>query len=146
MTALNYREGDTVKTMTTHQHRKRILIVEDDPHIQIVLYHLLCPWFDLDLAVTVDEALDKVAEHPFDLFLIGVNLGAGRTGVDLLRALHKMPDYQAPPAISCTAYPLRGDPEQFISFGFDEPIDKPFALRHALLGAALSRTNQCPAA
>ena len=64
-----------MKTMTPQRNRKRILIVEDDPTIQLLLRHLLRPWFDLDLAVTVDEALNMAAQHPFDLFLIDINLG-----------------------------------------------------------------------
>ncbi len=134
--------------MTTQHNRRRILIVEDDPHIQLLLRHLLRPWFDLELAVTVDEALKIAAEHPFDLFLIDINLGAGRTGVDLLWALRKIPDYQATPAVSCTAYALRGDRARFISYGFDEHIDKPFVPHqlHALLSAALSRDKRRPAA
>jgi len=134
--------------MMSQRHRKRILIVEDDPAIQLLLRHLLRPWFDLDLAVTVDEALSMAALHLFDLFLIDINLGAGRTGVDLLWALRQMPGYRATPAVSCTAYALRGDRERFLSYGFDEHIDKPFVPHqlHAMLNAALSSDNRRPAA
>ncbi len=137
-----------MKTMTPQRHRKRILIVEDDPAIQLMLRHLQRPWFDLDLAVTVDEALNMAAQHPFDLFLIDINLGAGRTGVDLLWALRQMPGYRATPVVSCTAYALRGERERFLSYGFDEHIDKPFESHqlHAMLSAALSSDNRRPAA
>ncbi len=136
-----------MKTITSQRHRKRILIVEDDPAIQLLLRHLLRPWF-VDLAVTVDEALNMAAQHPFDLFLIDINLGAGRTGVDLLWALRQMPSYRATPAVSCTAYALRGDRERFLSYGFDEHIDKPFVPHqlHAMLSAALSSENRRTAA
>ena len=137
-----------MKPMTSQRHRKRILIVEDDPAIQLLLRHLLRPWFDLDLAVTVDEALSMAALHLFDLFLIDINLGAGRTGVDLLWALRQMPGYRATPAVSCTAYALRGDRERFLSYGFDEHIDKPFVPHqlHEMLSAALSSDNRRSAA
>ncbi len=137
-----------MKPMMSQRHRKRILIVEDDPAIQLLLRHLLRPWFDLDLAVTVDEALSMAALHLFDLFLIDINLGAGRTGVDLLWALRQMPGYRATPAVSCTAYALRGDRERFLSYGFDEHIDKPFVPHqlHEMLSAALSSENRRPAA
>ena len=137
-----------MKPMMSQRHRKHILIVEDDPAIQLLLRHLLRPWFDLDLAVTVDEALSMAALHLFDLFLIDINLGAGRTGVDLLWALRQMPGYRATPAVSCTAYALRGDQERFLSYGFDEHIDKPFVPHqlHAMLSAALSSDNQLPTA
>ena len=132
---------NTVKTMATQDQKTRILVVEDDPHIQLLLRHLLRPWFELELAVTVDEALNMAARHAYDLFLIDINLGAGRTGVDLLWALRQMPSYRATPAVSCTAYALRGDRERFLSYGFDEHIDKPFEPRqlHEMLESALSR-------
>ena len=137
-----------MKNMTSQGHRKRILIVEDDPAIQLLLRHLLRPWFDLDLAVPLDEALNIAAQNPFDLFLIDINLGARRTGVDLLWALRQMPSYRATPAVSCTAYALRGDRERFLSYGFDEHIDKPFVPHqlHEMLSAALSSDNQRSAA
>ena len=137
-----------MKTMTSQRDRKRILFVEDDPAIQLLLRHLLHPWFDLDLAVTVDEALNMADQHPFDLFLIDINLGAGRTGVDLLWALRQMPSYRATPAVSCTAYAMRGDRERFLSYGFDEHINKPFVANqlHAMLSAALSSDDRRPAA
>jgi len=130
-----------VKTMATQDFKARILVVEDDPHIQLLLRHLLRPWFELELAVTVDEALNMATRHAYDLFLIDINLGAGRTGVDLLWALRQMPSYRATPAISCTAYALRGDRERFLSYGFDEHIDKPFEPRqlHEMLESALRR-------
>ena len=43
---------NTVKTMATQDQKTRILVVEDDPHIQLLLRHLLRPWFELELAVT----------------------------------------------------------------------------------------------
>ena len=130
-----------MKTMATQDFKARILVVEDDPHIQLLLRHLLRPGFELELAVTVDEALTMATRHAYDLFLIDINLGAGRTGVDLLWALRQMPGYRATPAVSCTAYALRGDRERFLSYGFDDHIDKPFEPRqlHERLESALSR-------
>lgn len=115
-----------MKIMETKDVKARILVVEDDSHIQLLLGHLLRPWFDIELAVTVDDALSRVARRTFDLFLIDINLGGRRTGVDLLRALREIPGYQDTPAVSCTAFALRGDRERFLSFGFDEHIQKPF--------------------
>ncbi len=123
-----------MKTMTTHRNRKRILIVEDDPHIQLLLRHLLRPWFDLDLAVNVDEALNIAMEHPFDLFLIDINLGEPRTGVDLLGLLRRMPAYDATPAVACTAYAGEDSRQCFLASGFNVYVDKPFS-RPILMGA-----------
>ncbi len=118
-----------MKAMETKDFKARLLVVEDDPHIQLLLSHLLRPGFDVEMAVTVDDALSRVKRRRFDLFLIDINLGGHRTGVDLLTSLREMPGYHDTPAVSCTAYALRGDRERFLDFGFDEHIQKPFKPR-----------------
>ena len=118
-----------MKTMEMKEAKARILIVEDDPHIQLLLGHLLRKRYDIELAVTVDDALYRASRRSFDLFMIDINLGGPRTGVDLLHALRQMPAYQATPAVSCTAYALRGDRDRFLALGFDEHIQKPFEPR-----------------
>ena len=104
----------------------RVLVIEDDPHIRKLLGHLLGPRYDLELAATSEEALALARAQPFDLFLIDINLGETRTGLDVLSALRQMPVYETTPAIACTAYALHGDREQFLAYGFDAYIDKPF--------------------
>lgn len=128
--------------METNDFKARILVVEDDPHIQLLLSHLLRPGFDVELAVTVEDALSRIGRRAFDLFLIDINLGGRLTGVDLLRSLREMPGYHDTPAVSCTAYALRGDRERFLSFGFDEHIQKPFEPRglRQLLTSMLSQS------
>lgn len=112
--------------MTTQDSRVRILVVEDDPHIQILLRHFLRARFDIEIVGTVDEALRTAAVQRFDLFLLDINLGEHRTGVDLLQSLREMPDYQGTQAIACTAYVLHSNEGHFFSKGFNGYLDKPF--------------------
>jgi len=109
-------------------HRARILVVEDDPHIQLLLRHLLRSSYHLDVAVTFSEALRIADQQAFDLFLIDLNLGPGPTGIDLLEALRAIPTHRTTPAVSCTAYTIgdNEDRERFLSFGFDAYLEKPF--------------------
>ncbi len=120
--------------MVTPHTRARILIVEDNPPIQMLLRHLLAKHFDVELAHTVDGALLRAERHRFDLFLLDINLGEDRSGVDLLDLLREMPAYSTTPAVACTAYVGQHYEQHFLAHGFSKHIDKPFS-RPVLLEA-----------
>ena len=119
--------GQTVSfRMADTESKQRLLIVEDDPHIRLLLRHLLNTEYDLELAESSAEALAQAQAQPFDLFLIDINLGEDRTGLDVLDTLRRMPAYATTPMVACTAYALHGDHERFLAHGFDAYVDKPF--------------------
>ncbi len=121
--------------MESAKKKIRILVVEDNPHIRNLLHYLLRDTFDLELVDCVDDALLTAAQQHFDLFLLDINLGEQRTGIDLLKLLRQMPAYTATPAVACTVYTRRGDKERFLAAGFDNHVGKPFtdeALRGTL--------------
>ena len=120
--------------MTMLDTKARILAVEDDPHIRILLRHLLQSRYELMLVSSSGEALRAASGQGFDLFLLDINLGEDRTGVDLLEMLRQMPRYRATPAIACTAYAMHGDHDRFIEQGFIGYVGKPFS-REGLLSA-----------
>lgn len=120
--------------MNPKPKRARILVVEDNPPIQLLFRHLLGAHFDIKLVDTVERALDVAGREHFDLFLLDINLGEARTGVDLLELLRGMPDYDATPAVACTAYAGEDYRAHFLASGFDEYVDKPFS-RPILMGA-----------
>ena len=120
--------------MNHEPKRARILVVEDNPPIQLLFRHLLGSRFDVELVDTVEGALDLAARECFDLFLLDINLGEPRTGVDLLGLLRRMPAYDSTPAVACTAYAGEDYREHFLASGFSEYVDKPFS-RPLLLGA-----------
>ena len=112
--------------MTIEDYKARILVVEDDPHIQILLRHFLRDRFDVQIVGSIDDALEAAARHRFDLLLLDIHLSGRRTGVDLLRELRCQPASRATPAVACTAYALRGDRERFLGLGFCAYLEKPF--------------------
>ena len=107
--------------------RVHVLIVEDNPHMQLLLRHLLEFHFDLALVESVEEALDLASRQRFDLLLFDINLGGGkRSGLDLLDVLRRTTVYGATPAVACTAYGRQSDREHFLAHGFDHYVAKPF--------------------
>jgi len=112
--------------MTTQDYKVRILAVEDDLHIRILLHHLLDTHFDIAFATSFDEALEVAARQPFDLFLFDIHLQERRTGVELLNELRRMPAFRATPAVAFTAYAMHGDRDHFLGLGFCGYLAKPF--------------------
>ena len=125
--------------------RVRVLIVEDNPHMQLLLRHLLQPHFDLSLVESVEEALALAGRQRFDLLLFDINLGGGkRSGLDLLDVLRRTATYGATPAVACTAYARRSDREHFLAHGFDHYVAKPFTREqlYKTIEAALAFTPE----
>ncbi len=122
-----------------------LLIVEDNPDTQTLLRYMLQAHCELSFAFKVDDALALAEEHSFDVFILDINLGEQRTGIDLLHLLRAQAKYASAPAIALTAYAMPGDRERFLSEGFTGYISKPFTRRDLLksLEVALgSKTEQ----
>ena len=109
-----------------------ILTVEDNPDTQTLLRYMLKPYFTLVFSSAVDEALALAEQHAFGMFLLDINLGEQRTGIDLLQLLRQKPGYENTPALAITAYAMPGDRDRFILAGFDGYISKPFTRRELL--------------
>lgn len=109
-----------------------ILAVEDNPDTQTLLRYMLKPYFSLHFSSQVDEALQLAGKHPFGLFLLDINLGEQRTGIDLLQLLRQRTGFENTPALALTAYAMPGDRERFLESGFDDYISKPFTRRELL--------------
>ncbi len=66
----------------------RILIVDDEPGVRLVLEHtLLSEGYELETAVNGEEALQKIAATNYDLLLLDLHLG-NIDGLQLLEAAH----------------------------------------------------------
>ncbi len=128
----------------TAPERIRILVVEDQSDAQTLLRYHLSDTFHVEIAPNVDEALRVITEQSFDLFILDINLGEKRTGIDLLNLLRKTSDHGDVPAIALTAYALPGDRERFLRAGFNAYLSKPFS-REALI-AAIHRIYPPPSA
>lgn len=110
----------------------KILAVEDNPDTQTLLRYMLQSHFTLSFCSNVDDALAQADMETFDLFLLDINLGEQRTGMDLLRLLRDRRTYANTPAIALTAYAMPGDRDRFLNGGFNGYISKPFTRRDLL--------------
>ncbi len=109
-----------------------ILTVEDNPDTQTLLRYMLKPHFALVFSSQVDDALRQAEQYTIGLFLLDINLGEQRTGIDLLQLLRQRPGYEDTPALALTAYAMPGDRDRFLDAGFDGYISKPFTRRELL--------------
>ncbi len=123
-----------------------ILTVEDNPDTQTLLRYMLKPHFALVFASQVDEALMEASKYTIGLFLLDINLGEQRTGIDLLELLHQRPGYEDTPALALTAYAMPGDRERFLDAGFDGYISKPFTRRELLNAIEMALEKKRPKA
>lgn len=114
--------------------RAKILAVEDNPDTLTLLGFMLRAHFDMVCVGGFDDAMEAVDRQAVDLFLLDINLGEIRTGVDLLHALRARPDHAGTPAVALTAYAMPGDRERFLEAGFNAYVSKPFT-RQDLMGA-----------
>ncbi len=105
----------------------RILLVEDDSSLGATLRErLIKEGYDVSLARTQKEALELVARHAFDLYILDVGLPDG-SGFDLAGTMPRKP------LIFLTA---QGDAESRLKgydLGAEEYIPKPFHLRELLM-------------
>lgn len=104
----------------------RILFVEDNPDVRLFLERLLQEEYDLVLAPNADEALDALESGPFDLLLLDIRLGEGKSGTELLHILRDREPAVEAPAIALTTYGMPGDRKALLEEGFDEHVSKPF--------------------
>ncbi len=128
-------------------HRPRVLVVEDNPEIELLLQHMLGDAYNVATTKNEQGALRLARQAPFDLVLLDINLGADRTGVDVLTALRALPGYAAVPVVAMTAYALLEDRERFLEAGFDGYLSKPFTTREleAVIRHLLGALAKAPA-
>jgi CheY-like chemotaxis protein len=105
--------------------RPKVLVLEDNQDARRLLEKFLEGGYDVELAGEEIIALKKAREQLFDVVLMDINLGGGRTGVDALRALRHLSGYEQVPVVALTAYAVTGDRERFLSHGFNGYLGKP---------------------
>ena len=119
---------------STDSQKIQILAVEDNPDTLKLLRYMLASKYEAEFSAQVDEALHLASESPYHLFLLDINLGEDRTGIDLLGLLRECSGNASTPAIALTAYAMPGDKDRFIHAGFNGYLSKPFT-RNALYAA-----------
>lgn len=106
---------------------RRILVVEDDPDIQMVVRIALqsIGGFEVDLCSSGQEALEHAAAAAPDLILLDVMM-PGMDGTATLHGLRSQNATSRIPVVFLTAKARPGEIEKFRSLGALDVIAKPF--------------------
>lgn len=113
-------------TDKSNDHRKKILIVEDDEISRKAMSYYLKNYFQIDAAKNGKEAIDLFSQNDYQLILMDINLGIGKNGIEVMKEIRKTDKGKTIPVIAITAYANFGDRESFLSAGFDNYISKPY--------------------
>lgn len=119
----------------------RILIVDDDSSIaEILEFNLKNEGFEVDTAVSAEEALNKPIAQ-FNLILLDVMMG-GMSGYKMAEKIRK--DGLTVPVIFLTAKDTENDMLTGFSVGGDDYISKPFSVKEvvARIKAVLKRGSK----
>jgi two-component system OmpR family response regulator len=116
---------------------RRILLVEDDPDVQVVTEFALSSAGGFSVAVcgSAREALEKAEGFAPDLILLDVMM-AGMDGPSALRALRQLPATAETPVVFMTAKVQPHEIARYRELGSLGVISKPFdpaTLAHTLL-------------
>jgi len=124
--------GDMYIAGSDASSRARVLVVEDNADTLTLVNHLLRKHYDVRCADDADQALGLALASLFDVVLLDINLGRGKSGEDVLHAVRAIPGYEQTPVIAVTAYAMPGDRERFFSEGFNDYVSKPFSKQRLL--------------
>jgi len=102
----------------------KLLLLEDDQILSETLEHFLTrAGYEIDVALTMEEAEDLTFENKYDLYLLDINLPEG-SGLELLEALRHAED--TTPTIFITALTDMSSISQGFKLGAMDYIKKPF--------------------
>jgi DNA-binding NtrC family response regulator len=128
--------------------KPRVLVVEDEAAIRLALGGLLRrEGYDVEQAESGAAALARLAGEPFDLVLTDLALGAGASGLDVLRAAKEA--RPETPVVMITAHGSEKIAVEAMKAGAEDYVPKPFdndeirlVLRRALERTRLARENR----
>lgn len=121
--------------------KQQILVVDDERDLcEILQFNLSAAGYEVDMAASAAEALDKGLSH-YDLLLLDVMM-PGMSGFDLASRLRQDKETAEIPIIFLTALGSEEDTLHGFDLGADDYIAKPFSIKEVLarVKAVLSRT------
>jgi len=102
----------------------KLLLLEDDQILSETLKHFLSrEGYEIDVALTMEEAEDLTFDNKYDLYLLDINLPEG-SGLELLEALRHAEDNT--PTIFITALTDMSSISEGFKLGAMDYIKKPF--------------------
>lgn len=100
------------------QIRKRILLVDDDEDFVEIHRTILEPTYDVTVAFSAQEGLEKIQSGEFDLFILDIMMEERDSGFSLTYAIRNEPRLKNMPIMLLTSAP------KVTGFSFDLERDK----------------------
>jgi DNA-binding response OmpR family regulator len=110
----------------------QVLVVEDEPSMQVLLRHILVrAGYDITMATDCYQAQDILARRRFDLICSDVMM-SGINGLELCRWFHQQPGAYATPFILLSSRAQEGEREEGLQAGASAYLTKPFDIGELL--------------
>lgn len=124
--------------------KRRVLIIEDDQDIaRSIGYNLERDGgFEVNIATSGEQGLERLFEHPPDLLILDLNL-PHMSGFEICRRLRREEATSNVPVIMLTARVSEADKVLGLDLGADDYVTKPFSMRElmARIRAVIRRTQ-----
>jgi DNA-binding response OmpR family regulator len=119
--------------MPATAHRRRVLVVDDEPYIgRIIQLKLEGGAYDVELVHDGRVALDLLRQDgPIDLILLDIMM-PHMSGFDVLAELRRLPHRTDTPVIMLTAKGQETDRERAAALGASDFLTKPFSPKKLL--------------
>src|SRR4030095_1359557 len=142
-----HKERHARSAMERHANDRRVLVVEDEPHIrELVALHLRLEGWIPELVDNGVTALDRLRADPYDLVILDIML-PGLDGLTVLEALRRESANIDAPVLLLTARREESDKVLGLESGADDYLAKPFGVRELVARArALMRRPRAGAA
>lgn len=108
------------------QEMKRILIVEDNKDIALLVERRLSKMFAVDVAVNGEDATVAINANPYDLIILDLSLPK-KSGFDVLKDMRKKSAY--PPVLILSGLNAVEDKVKGLKLGADDYLAKPFDVK-----------------
>jgi two-component system phosphate regulon response regulator PhoB len=112
---------------------QRILVIDDEPDLlELVRVNLRQAGFEVELAATGSEAIERLRRSPPDLIVLDLML-PDLSGTEICRRVRADPDLAHVPIIMLTAKAAEIDRVVGLELGADDYVTKPFSPRELVL-------------
>ncbi len=117
------------EVITYSKKRFEILVTEDNKNNRKLINAAL-DGYNLEYAITGEEAVTKVSEKEYDLILMDIQL-PGIDGTEAMKQIRKI-RIDNKPIFALTAFAMKGDEEKYLEAGFDDYISKPINIENLI--------------